>query len=123
MMQIMIQVMVLIVGLGLLNVWLVRANLKTAFRGGAATNLREEFSTYGLPTPVYYIVGFLKVSSALLLLAGLWYPSLTFPAALVIAVLMAGAVTMHMKVGDALMKALPASAMLIMSIIICLSAV
>jgi len=122
MVTILIKAIQILVGVGLLNVWLLRANLSTAYRGGAATNLREEFATYGLPPFVFYLVGFLKVTSALLLLAGLWFPGLVFPAAAVIVVLMAGAVSMHIKIRDPLQKALPAAAMLTMSLLICTSA-
>ena len=42
-----------VVGLGLLNVWLVRAQASTAFRGGTAQSLREEFNVYGLPDWIF----------------------------------------------------------------------
>ena len=60
-----------IVGLGLLNVWLVRARTATAYRGGSAQSLKDEFATYGLPDWTFYAVGALKVGSAVLLIAGL----------------------------------------------------
>jgi len=37
-----------IVGLGLLNVWLVRGRSSTSYRGGAAQTLQEEFATCAL---------------------------------------------------------------------------
>jgi len=37
-------VLQLVVGLGLLNVWLVRSRSATEYRGGSATSLREEFA-------------------------------------------------------------------------------
>ena len=40
--QIILQVFV---GLGILNVWLIRANWSTGYRGGDAKNLKEEFAT------------------------------------------------------------------------------
>ncbi len=39
----------LIIALGILNVWLLRFNKATSYRGGAAKNMTEEFATYGLP--------------------------------------------------------------------------
>ncbi|NNL48365.1 MAG: DoxX family protein, partial [Acidimicrobiia bacterium] len=36
-------------GLWILNVWLLRFNKETEYRGGSATNMREEFDEYGLP--------------------------------------------------------------------------
>ena len=38
----------LIIGLGLINVWVLRYNKKTEYRGGAANNMLEEFHSYGL---------------------------------------------------------------------------
>ncbi|MFT7535754.1 MAG: putative membrane protein YphA (DoxX/SURF4 family) [Hyphomicrobiaceae bacterium] len=108
-----------IVGLGLLNVWLVRPRSATAFRGGDAKNLKEEFATYGLPSPVFYIVGGLKILAGILLLVGFAYEPVVVPAAAVVAVLMAGAFAMHMKVGDPASKYVPATLMLIMCIVIC----
>lgn len=111
----------LIVALGLLNVWLIRSNWATAYRGGEAKTLREEFSAYGLPGWSFYAVGLLKIGGAVALLAALWVPSLRQPAALLIVLLMAGAVTMHAKIKDPLSRAVPALAMLVMSLVIALA--
>lgn len=46
-----------VVGLGLLNVWLVRAQSSTAFRDGSAQSLREKFAAYGLPDKNAYRQG------------------------------------------------------------------
>jgi uncharacterized membrane protein YphA (DoxX/SURF4 family) len=107
-----------IVALGLLNVWLVRAKASTAYRGGSAQSLKEEFATYGLPDWTFYVVGILKVGSAILLLLGIWVksPDLVRPPALVVAGLMVGALAMHAKVKDPLTKSLPALAMLLMCV-------
>jgi hypothetical protein len=107
-----------IVALGLLNVWLVRAKASTAYRGGSAQSLKEEFATYGLPDWTFYVVGILKVGSALLLLLGIWVksPDLVRPPALIVAGLMVGALAMHAKVKDPLTKSLPALAMLLMCV-------
>lgn len=111
-----------IVGLGLLNVWLIRAGNATAYRGGDAQNLKEEFATYGLPSAVFYIVGGLKIVSGVLLLTGLAFAPVVAPAAAVVAILMAGALTMHLKVGDPASKSVPATLMLLMSAAICAAA-
>ncbi|MBM3974413.1 MAG: DoxX family protein [Planctomycetes bacterium] len=108
-----------IVGLGLLNVWLLRRTSATAYRGGDAKNLKDEFATYGLPTPVFYIVGSLKVVCAGLLLAGVMFAPVVLPAAAVVATLMLGAVVMHLKVHDPVTKYVPAALMLAMSAAIC----
>ena len=108
----------IIVALGLLNVWLLRFNKATAYRGGQATTMREEFAAYGLPVWFCYLMGFLKVGSALALLAGIFLPELVFPAAALIAVLMAGALAMHVKVKDPVIKSLPALLVLVMCLVI-----
>jgi uncharacterized membrane protein YphA (DoxX/SURF4 family) len=109
----------IIVALGLLNVWLVRFSRSTAYRGGAARSMPEEFAAYGLPAWSTYVIGILKVASALCLIAGLWLPRIVLPAALLICVLMLGALAMHLKVKDPLKKSLPALCMLTLSVIIC----
>jgi len=107
-----------IVGLGLLNVWLLRSSSVTAYRGGTATTLKEEFAAYGLPDAVRYVVGALKVAAAVILIASVQMPLLASIAAGVVAILMVGALAMHLKVGDPLMKSLPAALMLVMSLAI-----
>lgn len=102
----------LIVSLGILNVWLVRSGRATPYRGGDAKNLRDEFAAYGLPVWFMYVVGVLKVGLALALIAAIWYPSLTQPAAIGLGGLMVGAFLMHLKVKDPIKKALPAIAVL-----------
>ena len=109
-----------IVALGLLNVWLVRARTSTAFRGGSAQSLREEFAAYGLPNWSFYAVGVLKIGSAVLLIVGIWAPELIWPAAVTVAVLMIGALAMHTKANDKLTKFLPAFLMLVMAVAIVL---
>lgn len=103
------------VALGLLNVWILRSTSATAYRGGEARSLKEEFSAYGLPDAAFFIVGALKVGSAVALLVGFWIPELVVPAASIIAVLMIGALSMHIKVGDPLKKSIPAFLILVMS--------
>jgi len=105
----------LIVGLGLFNVWLVRGRSATSYRGGAAQTLQEEFATYGLPGFAFYLVGALKIGAALVLIAGVWIALPVRAAAGLVAALMIGAIAMHFKVGDPLMKSLPAALMLALS--------
>lgn len=104
-----------IVGLGLLNVWLVRGRSATSYRGGTAGTLQDEFTTYGLPGFAFYLVGALKIGSAIVLIAGVWMTLPVQAAAGLVAALMVGALAMHLKVGDPLMKSLPAALMLAMS--------
>lgn len=108
----------IVIGLGLLNVWLVRTGKPTGWRGGNARSMKEEFEVYGLPPWFMSFIGFLKVSLAILLIAGVWFPSLAKPAAVGTAVLMAGAVVMHVKVKDPMMRSLPALALLALSLVV-----
>jgi hypothetical protein len=119
-METLIAIAQLIIGLGLLNVWLIRANKSTNYRGGAATNLAEEFAVYGLPKWIYPIVGVTKVTLAVLLLVGIWYSPVTRPASLLISLLMLAAVLMHAKVRDPLLKVIPASTLLCLSLLVAL---
>ena len=108
----------IVIALGLLNVWLLRAGRPTAWRGRGAQNMREEFAAYGLPAWSVGVVGFLKVTLAILLLVGIWLPVVTRPAAIGIAALMLGAVSMHLKVRDPMKKSLPALTLLGLSCIV-----
>ena len=59
-MPMIVQLCQVIVALGLLNVWLIRFNKQTEYRGGAANSMKEEFKTYGLPEWFCYAMGGLK---------------------------------------------------------------
>lgn len=109
-----------VVGLGLLNVWLVRPGSATDYRGGDAKTLKEEFKAYGLPDFAFYVVGALKIAAGLVLVAGLWISLPVQIAGGVVAVLMVGALGMHLKVKDAPMRSLPAALMLAMCVAIVL---
>ena len=117
-MQILVHLLQTTVALGIINVWILRADLPTPYRGGSSRSLKEEFAAYGLPSWIFYLVGALKLLAAALLLAGLWIPSLALGAAVVMAVLMAGAVSMHVKVKDPFARSLPALVVLAFAIII-----
>ncbi|MDQ8160933.1 MAG: DoxX family protein [Gemmatimonadota bacterium] len=108
------RVLLVVVGLGLLNVWLLRARTDTAYRGGTAHTLREEFSAYGLPGFMFYVVGALKISAGVILLASLRWPMPAQLAATVVAGLMVGAIVMHVRVKDPARKSVPAALMLAM---------
>ena len=112
----------IVAALGLLNVWLLRANRRTAYRGGDARDMREEFAAYGLPAWMVVVVGALKIGAALALIAGIWYHALVLPAALVICVLMIGALAMHFRIHDPLRKSAPAAGMLALALVIALGA-
>jgi uncharacterized membrane protein YphA (DoxX/SURF4 family) len=108
----------LIVGLSILNVWLVQNQKATRWRGGDATTLKEEFQAYGLPDWALYLVGAIKVTLAVLLIAGIWYPVLRQPAALGLAAMLFGSIAMHLKIGDPLIKSFPAALFVTMCLVI-----
>ena len=110
----------LIVGLSILNVWLVRSKKSTEWRGGDANNIVEECKAYGLPVWFMYVIGSAKVVLALMLLASIYYSQAEAIAAYGIAFLMLGAVSMHLKIGDPLKKSLPAFTFLVLSLVIAL---
>lgn len=106
------------VALGIFNVWLLRYGKETNWRGGTAKNMKQEFLAYGLPVWFMVAIGCVKVSLATLLIIGVWVPALTQPAAGILAILMLGAVSMHVKVRDPIKKALPALSMLVLSAVV-----
>lgn len=106
------------VSFSILNVWLLRYNQPTKWRGGNATTILEEFKAYGLPEWSCYAVGTLKVLFSVLLLLAIWFPELRLLAALGLAVMLLGSLAMHLKIKDPLIKSLPAMAFLILCIII-----
>lgn len=110
--------MQVVVALGIFNVWLVRYGKETNWRGGTAKNMKQEFAAYGLSTWFMVTIGTVKVILATLLLIGIWVPMLVKPAAIILAILMIGAVAMHIKISDPLKKSLPALAMLALSTIV-----
>lgn len=109
-------VLMAVVSITVLNVWLLRFNKPTIYRGGQAKTMIEEFAAYGLSETFVYVIGGLKVLAALGLVVGFFYKKLIVPSALVIAVLMVGAIFMHFKVQDAAIKFLPATLMLLCSL-------
>lgn len=94
--------------LWIMNVWFNRFNKDTGYRGGNATNMKEEFEAYGLSETTMYAVGAAKVSLAGVMLVGNAVPRVTRPASIGLATLMLGAIGMHIKVGDPVKRYLPA---------------
>ncbi len=111
-------IMQIVIALGIYNVWLLRRGKATEWRGGDATNMQEEFAVYGLSGWMVGVVGFLKLLFATGLLVGIWLPALTKPAAIGMAVLMLGAVSMHVKVKDPLKRSVPALSLLVLSLLV-----
>ncbi len=120
-MRIVVSIIQVVLALSLLDVWLLRFYKSTPYRGGDAQTMTQEFAAYGLPVWSTYLVGSLKVGAALCLLVGVWIHSLVVPAAAIIAILMVGALAMHMRIHDAAKKSLPAVVLLMLSLGLCLA--
>lgn len=104
----------IIAGLGILNVWLLRRDKKTPYRGKGAENMIEEFKSYGMPVWSVPVIGGFKILAALGLLVGIFVSELVLPSAALLGLLMLGALSMHLKVKDPLHRSLPAIALLAM---------
>ncbi len=120
-MEIVISSLSVLVSLTLLNVWILRFNKSTCYRGGDAQNMREEFRVYGLPGWMVPVIGSLKVLLAMLLITSLWIPVVLKPSAYLIASLMLAAVIMHLKAQDSFKKLIPATLLLLASLFIGMS--
>ena len=108
----------IIIGISILNVWLIQSKKHTKWRGGAATTIIEEFNVYGLSKSFYVAVYVLKVSLAILLLASIQFDVLTLVSSLGLAVLLLGSILMHVKVKDAWYKSFPAFLFMLMNLVI-----
>ena len=108
----------ILIFVSIINVWFIRFNKSTSWRGGEASSMKEEFKNYGLSETLMYVVGGLKVASALALLLSIWVPVLTLPAASLMALLMAGAIIMHVKISDPLRSSFPAFSFLVLSLVL-----
>ena len=84
--------------------------------------MKEEFAVYGLSENFMFLIGALKVISALVIFISIWNPSLLLYGAGTMAILMIGAIIMHVKVKDSLQKSLPAALMLLMSVVLIMNA-
>jgi hypothetical protein len=104
------------VGFSILNVWLINRDKSTIYRGGNAVSMQEEFVAYGLSKNVMIFVGTSKCICAVLLLISIVYPLAEFIGALGIAVLMGGAILMHIKINDPAKKSIPAAIFLVLSL-------
>ena len=107
-----------IIFVAIINVWFFRFNKKTIYRGGNASSMKEEFAAYGLSESTMYIIGALKVLSALGLIVSIWVPMLTLPSAGMMAILMVGAILMHVKIKDSPKQSMPAAIFLLLSLFI-----
>ncbi|MGB1020351.1 MAG: DoxX family protein [Flavobacteriaceae bacterium] len=107
-----------VVSLTILNVWIVRVNKKSIYRGGDSTDLITEFASYGLSVNTMYVIGIIKVVAALFLLISIFNKKLEFIPLVTIAALMIGAIYFHFSIDDTLIKSMPAALMLTFSLAI-----
>jgi len=108
----------LIVGVSILCVWLWRANVPTNFRVGQAQSLREEVTEAGFPDYVYDVMRIVKPIFAFFLIMGIVWNPITLPCMAFTTIFMIGAVVMHIKVRDNLIKMLPAVTLLLFCFIV-----
>ena len=108
----------IIVGISIINVWLIQPNKPSKWRGGDATTIIEEFNVYGLSKTFYNFVFVVKVGLAVLLLVSIKYDLLTLYSSLGLASLLLGSIAMHFKVKDALFKSFPAFLFMVLNLVI-----
>mgnify|MGYP001367233330 CR=1 FL=1 len=109
-----IMILQLVIAIGLINVWLLRFNKATDYRGGDAKNMKEEFIAYGLPVWLMYLVGAMKIAIAIMLVLSFWVEQLLLYNLIALASLMIAALMMHVKVKDPIKKSYPALSILFM---------
>jgi len=117
-MSIALTIIQIFIACAMLDVWLIRYNRPGVFRGGDAKTMAEEFKVYGLPDWFRHFIRVAKLSAGAAMIAGIWLPSVAVVAGIGLAVLMAGAVTMHIKVRDPFYKAFPSSLFLVLSLVV-----
>ena len=111
-------VLKIIVSLTLLNVWIFRFQKPSKWRGGAASNMIEEFKLYGLHSWLLYLVGSLKIIAAVFLGLSVWFKFNENIPLIPIIILLIGAIIMHIKIKDSYIKSIPAFLLLLLSLII-----
>ncbi len=102
-MEFSIKVVQLVVGLSVLFVWFFRYN-----------NVVTDFNQFGLNNITRRLVGLAKVTLAVLLIAGVWYPSLVLISAIGMGLFMVAAQYFHYKIKNSFTKHLPSLFLLIL---------
>lgn len=85
-----------IIAITIFIVWVIRYD-----------NIVKEFKQYGISDLLRNFVGFSKIALATLLVTGIWYPTLVFIPAILMAGLMLCAQVAHIKVKNPPMKFVP----------------
>ncbi len=104
-METIVAVAQVIIAVSVIFVWVVRL-----------PNVEREFKEYALSDVVRNLVGATKISASALLLAGLWYEGLVFPAAAVMTFFMVCAQYFHFKVRHPMVKYVPSFVLLLLSL-------
>ena len=97
----------LIVAISVIYVWTFRYK-----------NVVKEFVKFNLSGLVRNLTGTTKTILATLLIAGIWYPALTYPVAIGMAIMMIMAQIFHQKVSSTIIKRIPSFILLLLSIYI-----
>jgi hypothetical protein len=108
----------IIVGISILNVWLLQKNKATKWRGGAAKTILEEFEIYGFSKQFCYLIGTLKVGLALILLISVWFKEYTLIGSIGLILLLLGSIMAHIKIKDVWYKSFPAFLFIVLNLII-----
>lgn len=85
-------------------------------------NIVKEFKQYGLSDLTRTVIGASKIALATLLVTGIWFPTLVFIPALLMAFLMVCAQFFHFKVKNPWSKHLPSLLLLVASLFVALMA-
>ncbi len=109
-MQTLVAIAQVVIALSVIFVWVVRL-----------PNVEQEFREYALADMVRNLVGAMKISAAALLLAGLWYPGLVFPAAVAMTFFMVAAQFFHFKVRHPASKYVASFVLLLLSAFVAFS--
>ena len=109
-MDITVAIAQVVIAVSVIFVWVVRL-----------PNVEKEFREYELSDVVRNLVGATKISASALLLAGLWYDGLVFPAALVMTFFMVCAQYYHFKVRHPFIKYVPSLVLLLLSLYVAIS--
>ena len=112
-----------LIALTIFNVWLLRYNKKTPFRGGDASNLMQEFKVYGLPKWMFYLTGIVKLLLSIALIVGIWFEEINLLASIFLSLIMLAAIIMHIKVNDPIKKSVPALTILFFLLTILFSSI
>lgn len=105
-----VKVLQLIVSLSVVYVWVFRYH-----------NVIREFKEFGLSDISRNAVGTSKIAIATLLVAGIWFSSLVFYAAVLMGLFMMSAQFFHFKTGNPFIKKLPSMTLLILCVIIAIN--